>query len=127
MIKKMLCLAAVAALLVIGAAISQEVQETQGSKYTADRHKDRGVTCGACHGGENAPKEAPSAESCLTCKNHGSWDIVDKRIKENKEYTVNPHHNHISDSNELECTMCHQAHNTDTVFCMNCHQGLKFR
>ena len=126
MMKKMTCLAAVAALLVVGAALSQETQNAQ-EKYTADRHKDRGVTCGACHGGQDAPKEAASPETCLSCKNHGSWDMVSKRINDNKEYKYNPHHNHISEANDLECTMCHQAHNPDTVFCFNCHQGMKFK
>jgi len=130
MMRKMTCFVVVAAMLVIGVAISQEAKEAKETgdiKHTADRHRDNGVTCGACHGGENAPREAAAPESCLTCKNHDSWDAADKRIKENKEYKVNPHRNHISEANDLECTMCHQAHNADTVFCMNCHQGLKFR
>ena len=126
MMKKIIYLASTAALLVVGAAISQETQDVQ-VKHTADRHKDRGITCGACHGGEAAPKEAASPKTCLTCKNHGSWDIADKRIKDNKEYKFNPHRNHISEANDLECTMCHQAHGNDTIFCYNCHQGIKFK
>jgi len=124
MMKKMICLTVVTALLVIGVAVSQEAQE---KKPMADRHKDRGVTCGACHDGESEPKAASSKEYCLTCKNHGSWDTVDARIKENKEYKFNPHRNHITESNKLDCTMCHKAHTTDTIICLNCHTAMKFK
>ena len=129
MMKKMIGLSVVTALLVIGAAAYQEaqVQEVQGKKPTADRHKDRGVTCGACHDGEADPKTAASSESCFTCKNHGSWGIVIERISANKEYKFNPHQNHITTANDLECTLCHQAHTADIMICHNCHQGLEFK
>jgi len=124
MIKKIICFAAIAAMLVAGAAISQEAQ---GKKPTADRHKDRGVTCKVCHDGEDAPKAAASTKSCLTCKNHGSWNTISERTKDAKGYKFNPHHNHITETNDLECTMCHQAHKADTVICLNCHQAMKFK
>jgi len=127
MMKKIFCLAAVAALLVIGAAISQEVQETQGKTTTADRHKDRGLTCAVCHNGETEPKAAASPKSCLMCKNHDSWHTVTERTNADKGFKFNPHHNHILEMNDLECTQCHQAHKSDTVVCYNCHQAMKFK
>jgi len=127
MIKKMICLAVVAILLVIGAATSQESQEIKGQKPTADRHKDRGLSCGGCHNGEAEPKTAASPKSCLTCKNHDSLHTVAERTNSGKGYTFNPHHNHILEMNDLECTQCHQSHKNDTVVCYNCHQLMKFK
>ena len=133
MIKKMICFAAVAMLLVIGAAISQEAQQPQKTqattekKPTSDRHKDRGLTCGVCHGGEAEPKSDAPPKSCLTCKNHDSLKTVAERTNSNKGFKFNPHHNHILETNDLECTQCHQAHKADNVVCYNCHQGMKFK
>ena len=122
--KKTICFAVIAAMLVIGAAISQETRET---KPTAERHKDLGITCSVCHDGEDAPKSAASPKSCLTCKNHGSWNTVSERTKDSNGYKFNPHHNHITETNDLECTMCHQAHAADTVLCYKCHTAMKFK
>ena len=132
MMKKMICFAAAATLLVIGAAISQEArqpQKTQAApeKPTADRHKDRGLTCGGCHGGEAEPKSAAAPKSCLTCKNHDSFKTVAARTGSDKGYKFNPHHNHILETNDLECGQCHQSHKADTVVCYNCHQAMKFK
>ena len=128
MMKKTICLAAVAVMLIIGTVVSQEIQEIQeGKKPTADRHKDRGVTCSVCHDGEAEPKAAASPKSCLTCKNHGSWNMVADRTNADKGFKFNPHHNHILETNDLECTQCHQAHKDDTVVCYRCHSGMKFK
>jgi len=147
--KKISSLSVVAALLVILAAACQNTpnretsnqeapdqksrnqealnQEAPEKEFTADRHKSRGVTCGACHDGEANPKTAASPKSCLTCKNHGSWDIVAERISSNKEYKVNPHRNHISEAYDIECTFCHQSHEADVMICHDCHQGLEVK
>jgi len=120
MMKKMICAAAIAAMLVIGAAMSQETR-----KYMADRHKDRGTTCSVCHDGEAAPKTAASQKSCLVC--HQSLNAVSERTNGDKGYKFNPHRNHITETNSLECTMCHQGHKADANICHNCHQGMKFK
>ena len=124
MMKKHVCLAAIAAMLVIGAAISQENQE---KKPTAERHKDRGVTCSVCHNGDAAPKTSASPKSCLACKNHDSLNTISERTRDVKGYKFNPHQNHITETNELECSTCHQSHKEDTVICYNCHTGMKFK
>jgi maltose-binding protein MalE len=126
MMKKMICFAAITVLLIIGAAISQE-QESQAKKPTADRHKDRGITCSVCHDGENEPKAAASPKSCLTCKNHDSLQTAAERTNAAKGFKFNPHHNHILETNKLECTQCHQSHKADTVVCYDCHQLMKFK
>ena len=124
MIKKMICFTAGAALLIIGLAISQEAR---GNKPTADRHRDRGITCSVCHGGEDAPKTAGSPKSCLLCKNHESLNVVADRTSDKNGYIFNPHHNHITETNSLECIQCHQAHKNDTFVCLDCHTTMKFK
>ena len=120
----MICLAAIVALLVIGTAASQETRE---SNYTADRHKDRGITCSVCHGGEDAPKTAASPASCLVCKTHDSINTVAERTSYDKGYRFNPHRNHILETNNLSCIQCHQAHRADTIVCLDCHTAMKFK
>ena len=135
MTKKIVCLVAVATMLVIGAAVSQEDPEQVGNKQevreskppTADRHRDRGMTCGGCHDGEAAPQTAASQKSCITCKNHDSIKTVAERTSAGNAYMFNPHRNHILETNDLECTQCHQAHKADTIVCHRCHQGMKFK
>ena len=145
MIKKAICFAVIAALPVIGAAvscghrtnsghypaISQEVKEAKEEpkapekKYLAERHKDCGMECGVCHNGEESPKTAATQKACLVC--HNSLDSVAGRTNADKGYKFNPHRNHITETNVIECTQCHQAHKADTVVCYNCHQGMKLK
>ena len=113
--KRVLCFFALAAVLWTGTAITQEKKS-----FTADRHKERGLTCAACHK-EEQPKTAASGEACLPC--HNSIEAVADRTKDFKN---NPHKNHITDSNDVACTECHQGHKANTLLCTRCHTGFKF-
>ena len=124
-IKKMMIFTVVAALLVV--VVTGVSQEAGDNKPRMDKHKDRGATCAVCHGDEVEPKDAAPPKSCLTCKNHDSWKTVTERTNSDKGYKFNPHHNHITEANEVECTHCHQEHKADTVFCYNCHTAMKFK
>jgi fumarate reductase flavoprotein subunit len=114
--KRILCFSAVAALLLTGVAITKEKDDA----FTADRHKNRQITCNACHG-EAQPKTAASEKSCLAC--HKSIEAVAERTK---DFERNPHKNHITEGSDVECTQCHQGHKADTPVCHQCHQGMKF-
>ena len=87
---------------------------------TADRHKERGLKCEACHK-EPAPATAATGDSCLPC--HKSLEAVAERMT---DYERNPHQNHITDSSEVTCTDCHHGHKADTVICVQCHTGMVF-
>jgi hypothetical protein len=114
--KKILCCLILVIGLGIGAVSSQEKKDG----FTADRHKSRGISCIGCHK-EEKPKTAAPEKACLAC--HKSLDAVAERTK---DYERNPHHNHITESSDVECTQCHQGHKADKILCHNCHSGMQF-
>ncbi len=105
-----------AAVLWAGISIAQEK-----TAFNADRHKSRSVACLACHG-EAAPKTAASEKGCLSC--HKSLEAVAEKTIDMAP--GNPHKNHITEANNLECTQCHSGHKADVPTCTNCHAGMKF-
>jgi hypothetical protein len=114
-IKRVICFFALVAVLWAGTAITQEKK-----LFTADRHKERGLTCAACHK-EEQPKTAASEGACLTC--HNSIEAIAERTK---DFERNPHKNHVTDSSDIACTACHQGHKANISLCDQCHAGLKF-
>jgi hypothetical protein len=115
-IKKISCCLVIVVALGIGTVISQE----EKGGFTADRHKGRGMSCIGCHK-EEQPKTAAPAKSCIAC--HKSLQAVAERTK---DFTPNPHENHIISSSDVECTQCHQGHKADTIMCHSCHAGMEF-
>ena len=114
-IKRIFCFFALAAVLGTGIAITQEKK-----LFTADSHKERGLTCAACHK-EEQPKTAASGEACLTC--HNSIEAVAEKTK---DFERNPHKNHITDGSDVACTQCHQGHKDNISLCHQCHAGMTF-
>jgi fumarate reductase flavoprotein subunit len=114
-IQRFFCLSAAAALLWTGTVIAQEKEA-----FSADRHKERGLACDACHG-EAQPATPAPAKACLTC--HESLEAVAERTK---DFERNPHNNHLTEASDVECTQCHHGHKTDTPVCHQCHEGMKF-
>ncbi len=115
MTKRILCFFGLAVVFLTGTVVSQEKK-----LFTADRHKERGLTCAACHK-EEQPKTAASEEACLSC--HKSLEAVAERTK---DFQINPHSNHLIDSSDIACTACHQGHKADMLACDQCHTGLRF-
>jgi hypothetical protein len=115
MIKRILCISAVAILILTCLAIAKDKDA-----FTADRHKDLKVECAACHG-DAEKKSAPSEKVCLTC--HQSLEAVAEKTK---DFVKNPHKNHLTEAADVECTQCHNGHKADTPVCNTCHQGIKF-
>ncbi len=115
-LKRLAYLSLIAAMLCAASAIAQDK-----NAFTADRHKSRGLSCDACHG-EAQPKSAAPAKSCLNC--HQSLKVVAEKTKDRR---YNPHENHLTASNDIECTQCHNGHKADTPACWQCHEGLTFK
>lgn len=108
-------LCAVTVLLWTGMTFTEEKRPP-----TADRHKERGMKCESCHGVAE-PKTDATGASCLPC--HKSMEAMAERTK---NYDRNPHENHISNANDLECTQCHKGHKEDEILCHKCHTGMTF-
>lgn len=115
-LKRIFCACALVAAMGTLAAVSQETEV-----FTADKHKEMGLECSTCHG-EEAPTATVPGTVCLPC--HESLEAVAARTK---DFTVNPHENHITLSQDLECTQCHNGHKATEPMCLNCHAGMKFK
>jgi hypothetical protein len=114
--KRILLFSAIAAVICAGIAIAQDQ-----SPVTSERHKSKNIACTGCHG-EEQPKAAGNAEkSCVTC--HKSLEAVAEKTK---EMLPNPHQNHMTESQDVECTQCHHGHKADTPICTQCHSGFTF-
>jgi hypothetical protein len=96
-------------------------QDQDKSTFQAEKHKQQKVTCAGCHLGEEQPKTAATDKGCLAC--HKSMEAVAER---SVAYVPNPHKNHITESTDVECTVCHHGHKADNPACLACHMGLTF-
>jgi cytochrome c len=116
-LRRVLVVCAIAAFLWTGSVMPDEVEK---KPFTADRHKQRGLTCAACHKEEKPKMEAP-AEACLAC--HESIEAVAEKTVNLKP---NPHKNHVTEAMDVECTQCHYSHKADDPICQRCHMGMVF-
>jgi hypothetical protein len=96
-------------------------QDQDKSTFQAEKHKQQKVSCAGCHIGEEQPKTAATDKGCLAC--HKSMEAVAEKTA---DYKPNPHKNHITESNDVECTVCHHGHKADAPACLACHMGLTF-
>lgn len=55
-------------------------------------------------------------EFCLSCKEHGSYDEIRERTRNNPER--NPHDSHWG---EMDCGLCHNMHRESVDYCSQCH------
>jgi hypothetical protein len=81
--------------------------------FLADRHKNAGIDCEACHK-ENHPAKLVPMQVCLGC--HGG-DYA-KLAEQTEKVAPNPHDSHLG---EAQCEFCHHAHRPSEYYCANCH------
>jgi fumarate reductase flavoprotein subunit len=98
----------------LGAIILSGHTWAQQKKFLADRHKDRGMECSACHK-ESPPQKAMSSDVCKGC--HDPEKLAIKSA--DKLGRQNPHDNHLGD---IPCESCHHAHKPSEDACAKCHQ-----
>jgi len=101
-----------AALALCTLAVSGQTWAQQ-KKFLADRHKDRGMECSACHKESPAQKAVPS-EVCKGC--HDEEKLAMKSAE--KLGRQNPHDNHLG---AIGCEQCHHAHKPSVDTCAKCH------
>ena len=81
-------------------------------------HHEKVLTdCGTCHTKENAiggnAFVVPKDETCIAC--HGDYKALAEKTK---DLRFNPHASHLGDIN---CTVCHAAHEKPKLACNDCH------
>ena len=89
----------------------------QAADNLADLHRDRGLSCVACHdGGPPLSDDNLSLENgnCSAC--HGSLKTVSVEIGERE---IDPHLSHLP--GEPACTTCHATHSPSVPYCSACH------
>jgi hypothetical protein len=98
----------------LGSIIISGHSWAQQKKFLADRHKDRGMECSACHK-ESPPQKAVPSEVCKGC--HDEEKLAMKSAE--KFGRQNPHDNHLG---AIGCEQCHHAHKPSVDACAKCHQ-----
>ncbi len=89
--------------------------QAAGGAWLADRHVKAGMKCESCHGPDKKI-ELPEKQQCAACHDAAKIAEKTKNVKPN-----NPHnspHYHL----DLECTLCHVAHEKPEVYCNQCHK-----
>lgn len=108
-----------ATLLGVSLAMSAVAADQGKTKYLADRHVERGVTCVQCHSdvAKGTMKEDKDRhEACVAC--HGWYDAVAAKTQPKDPEEMNPHSQH--DGN-LPCSTCHKGHKPGENYCAKCH------
>lgn len=88
--------------------------------YTTDSvrsyHREKGVVCEYCHTVRSPTKAATSAR-CSWC--HGSPEFI---ATVTGHLNPNPH-NSVHWGPNLECDLCHRAHEPSVNYCSTCHHS----
>jgi hypothetical protein len=94
--------------------VSSQTWAQQQQKFLADRHKDKGMDCSACH------KEAPPAKAAPSDVCRGCHDEEKLAMTSAEKFgRQNPHDNHLG---AIGCEKCHHAHKSSEDACAKCHQ-----
>jgi fumarate reductase flavoprotein subunit len=105
---------AIAGHTVVWAAADPAVKApaAQGASLAAT-HKDKKVSCGACHGKSTVvdDNETVVNSQCISC--HGTM-----KDKGAAAANINVHKSHLGDIN---CTVCHSGHTQSRAYCLKCH------
>ncbi len=109
-----IALIAICAVFAVCAVIVGGQVWAQQKKFLADRHKDRGMDCSACHK-ESPPAKAVPSAVCKGC--HDPEKLAMKSAEKLGRH--NPHDNHLGD---IPCETCHHGHKPSEDACAKCHQ-----
>ena len=94
-----------------------------GSEYTDRLHGKQGIVCAGCHG-KKLPNgsETPENSRCLAC--HGPLEKLAAKSEPAEFKDRNPHKSHLG---EINCTVCHFAHEASKVYCLECHKNFDMK
>ena len=115
------------------------LESWQGSDLLAYAHAQEAVTCLNCHeptlqqqmqelevyvrGEFTVPLKERKfpVEFCFDCHlphEHTSYEEI---IQRTAGLELNPHDSHISEINEMDCSICHKMHKPSEDYCAQCH------
>ena len=114
MVKELKTLLIIFAVFAFSALLLSGSTWAQQTKFLADRHKDKGMECSACHKEVPAQKAVPP-DICKGC--HDEEKLAMKSAE--KFGRQNPHDNHLG---AIACGECHRAHKPSADTCAKCHQ-----
>jgi hypothetical protein len=83
-----------------------------GSAYLDRAHGEQGMGCPDCHSGY-FPDGPASMSACVEC--HGSYSDL---AESTADADPNPHASHLG---EIDCGLCHKAHEESDLVCNQCH------
>lgn len=95
------------------------------SPHLDNIHRKQGASCSSCHG-----KELPLADAtvenprCIAC--HGSYEKLAAKTIPKQFVERNPHKNHFV-HDDIECNLCHKAHDESKAYCLDCHQNFDMK
>lgn len=101
--------------------IKQIFELRKSSSWLDATHAQNAVTCKDCHG-NTMPESDITVENeiCLGC--HGSFDELAQLTVNTVCAEKNPHKSHLG---EIDCTVCHHAHDSSEAYCLKCHSNFK--
>jgi hypothetical protein len=110
----------------------------RSSDLEARAHAAEGLTCLDCHQptikqqveevvshmtndySEPLRERKMPIETCLSCKEHGTYqEMVAVTQPLEETWGWNPHNSHWG---EMECHLCHNTHRPSANYCASCHQ-----
>jgi hypothetical protein len=92
-----------------------------GSTHLDALHGEKNVTCSGCHG-DTLPVKGDTVENerCFDC--HGPAEKLVEKTAPKDFPDRNPHLSHLG---QINCTVCHRAHEPSVVYCLDCHKLFK--
>jgi len=98
------------------ALVMHAMKDWAGSGNLDSIHREKNVTCTACHGKDLIPDSNMTAVNgqCAAC--HGGLEKVAASFK-GASY-LNPHASHLG---PIACTTCHNGHKESKSYCLECH------
>jgi hypothetical protein len=92
-------------------------------QYLDAVHGNVSVICSNCHGAA-IPQPDATVENkvCLAC--HGASEDLAKKTEPKDFPDRNPHKSHLG---EINCIVCHKAHVSSTIICLDCHKKFNMK
>lgn len=86
-------------------------------------HAKKNIKCADCHGPKK-PVKGDTVENDVCSKCHGTYETLAAKTINPKVPNRNPHKSHLGD---IDCAVCHMAHQPSEAYCNGCHSNYKMK